>query len=92
MRNLILKKQIKFFYCLIKKSSIIYDIIILRVVIIMKIDMLEDYELTNDFFNNHCIDDVLWFSYAEAGAMGIPGNIEAVVKSNDKEIDIYSNS
>lgn len=58
----------------------------------MKINLFQDYELTDEFLGHYKLDDVLWFSYAEAGAMGIPGNIEAIVKTNEKEIDVYSGS
>ena len=51
----------------------------------MEINLFQDYELTDEFLGHYKLDDVLWFSYAEAVAMGIPGNIEAIVKTNEKK-------
>ncbi len=58
----------------------------------IKINLFEEHELTNEFFNKYKLDDVYLFSYASPGANGKPGNIEAVVKINDDEISIYSGS
>lgn len=58
----------------------------------MKINLFEDYNLTNEFFIKYKLENILWFSYAEEGAMGIPGNIEAVVNIDNKEVCIYSGS
>lgn len=59
---------------------------------VMIIDLYEDYELTNDFFTNYKIDDIIMFSYAEPGAQGFMGNIEAVTLMDNKEIGIFSGS
>ena len=58
----------------------------------MNIDLKNEYELTDEFLNNHSLDDVVVFSFAEEGANGTPGNIEAVVKMNDKEIKLITGS
>lgn len=58
----------------------------------MKIELFEEYELTTEFLKKHTLDDVYLFSYAEPGANGKPGNIEAVIKTSDKEISVYSGS
>ena len=58
----------------------------------MKLDLYEDHKLTDKFFDEYKLDDVLLFSYAEVGANGRPGNVEAVVKINNNEICVYSGS
>lgn len=61
-------------------------------VIRLKINLFEDYELTDEFFDSYSLDDIIFFTYAEPGAMGKPGNIEVVVKLNENEIAVFSGS
>lgn len=57
----------------------------------MKIDLFKDNKLTNNIFDHIKLDNLIMFSYAEAGANGIPGNIEAVVIIDDN-IKIFRGS